>query len=234
MTTLLHVCAGGDAPRIAEHETVIHTRSYERVADYAYAASGGLRWLTIHDLSRPPADMASLVDDPGRRGAGGGDGAAPVGGVATGGPDGSGTDAGGAGTTATATSVTATVFEQIAPAEGWLTGGGVVASGDLPEGEVVLSVVMDVEEGALDLFHGWYDEEHLPKLVAVPGIDAARRFRAVAGALSEPGRQRFLALYELTGLEFLETNAWAEAAAMTPRTAEVVPHVILMSQLYRR
>jgi hypothetical protein len=93
---------------------------------------------------------------------------------------------------------------------------------------------MDVLDEGLDLFTGWYEEEHLPKLVAVPGIDAARRFRAVGGALAEPGRQRYLALYEFASLELLGTEAWAAAASMTPRTEQIVPYIIMMSQLYRR
>lgn len=269
MAALLHVCADGAAPRVVEHEAVTGIRSYERVADYAYAAPGGLRWLTIHDLSRPIPDLDALatadaqvgavgvggprsgdlrsgplqvpVGPPrgpgpghapeGRRPAGDAPeddppqaGTRPVRGSAGGAPPGGGSG----------NRVSLTVFEQISPVEGWLTAEGVVAGGELPAGEAVLSVTMDVEEGALDLFHGWYDEEHLPKLVAVPGIDAARRFRAVAGDVAEPGRRRFLALYELAGLDFLETPAWAAAASMTPRTAEVVPHVVMNSQLYRR
>ncbi len=131
-----------------------------------------------------------------------------------------------------------TVFEQISPADdGWLTGDGPVTPGpdrELPVGKTVLSVVMDVAEAGLDVFHGWYDEEHLPKLVAVPGIDAARRYRAVGGDLAEPGRQRFLALYEFAGVDVLDTPAWATAAEMTPRTELVVPHVEISSQICNR
>jgi hypothetical protein len=218
MATLLHVCADGDTPLVVDHEAVTGTRTYERVADYAHAAPGGLRWLAVHDLAGPDGGIDALSRVPRTRGrAGSGDRTAGV-------PASDGGD------------VVATVFTQISPADGWLTGDGVAtaAPGQLPAGKAVLSVVMDVEERALDLFHGWYDEEHLPKLVAVPGIDAARRFRAVAGAQAEPGRQRFLALYELAGLDLLDTTEWAEAASMTPRTEQVVPHVAIQSQMYRR
>ncbi|HEY8548277.1 MAG TPA: hypothetical protein VIL36_24630 [Acidimicrobiales bacterium] len=197
MSTLLHVWADGDAPRVADHPAVVGTRTYERVADYAYAGPVGRRWLTLHDL-RPGTDATDVVPA--------GDDVGPV-----------------------------TVFEQISPANGgWLTADGPTAEGELPVGKAVLSVVMDVAEAGLDVFHGWYDEEHLPKLVAVPGIDAARRFRAVGGDLAVPGRHRFLALYEFSGLDVLDTPAWAEAAQMTPRTELVVPHVEINSQICTR
>jgi hypothetical protein len=201
-TSLLQIWADDAAPRVVDDPAVVGVRTYERVADYAYAAPDGRRWLTIHDL-----DDAGAVDDL----------------VATGSKAGDGPDA-----------ATVTRFEQIWPTGGWLTADGVVAEGGLPEGDAVLSVVMDVAEEGLDLFTGWYEEEHLPKLVAVPGIDAARRFRAVEGALAQPGRLRYLALYEFASLELLRTEAWAQAASMTPRTEQIVPYIVMMSQLYRR
>ena len=205
MTAVLQVWADDDAPRVVDHPSVTSARSYERVADYAYAAPDGRRWLTIHDLAGTAAEAADagIVEAAGKAGDG---------------PD----------------AATVTLFEQIYPAEGWLTADGATAAGPFPKGNAVLSVVMDVAEEGLDLFAGWYEEEHLPKLVAVPGIDAARRFSAVDGALApEPGRKRFLALYEFANLELLDTEAWAGAASMTPRTEQIVPYIVMLSQLYR-
>lgn len=195
MSTLLHVWADGDAPRLVDHPAVLGTRTYERMADYGYAGPVGRRWLTLHDLL-PGTTTVDVV----------GEQVGPV-----------------------------TVFEQISPADdGWLTGDGPTTEGELPVGGAVLSVVMDVAEEGLDVFHGWYDEEHLPKLVAVPGIDAARRFRAVGGEPAPPGRQRFLALYEFESVDLLGTPEWAEAAEMTPRTELVVPFVEINSQICTR
>jgi hypothetical protein len=126
-----------------------------------------------------------------------------------------------------------TVFEQISPAEGWLTRKGVAVDGPYPAGNAVLSVVMDVDRAAVERFHGWYEEEHLPTMASVPGVRAARRFRAVQGALPEPGRDRFLALYELERADVLSGDAWAGASTVTPRTEEVLPHLAWASQLYR-
>jgi len=126
----------------------------------------------------------------------------------------------------------AIVFTQISPPQGWLTAAGVATAGPAPTGAAVLNVVMDVDEDALDLFHAWYEEEHLPSMVAVPGVDAARRFVAVAGAGPGPGRQRFLALYEVAGRHVFDGEAWATASTITPRTHEVLPHLNWASQLY--
>jgi len=127
----------------------------------------------------------------------------------------------------------AILFNQISPAEGWLTAAGETA-GPVPTGTAVLSVIMDVDEDALAAFHGWYEEEHLPSMVAVPGILGARRFAAVTGGQPDAGRRRFLALYEVAGREVFAGEAWAAVSTITPRTQEVLPHLSWASQLYRR
>ena len=70
-------------------------------------------------------------------------------------------------------------------------------------------------------FNAWYDEEHIPRLSAVPGCLTARRFR-IANALSE-GRQRYLALYHLTSPDVCSSKEWKEAAG-TEWTARMRPH----------
>ncbi len=131
------------------------------------------------------------------------------------------------------------VFRQISPASGWLTADGVQDGGPRAAGTAVLSVVMDVEPHALADFHGWYEEEHLPKLAAVPGILWAQRFAALAsgevpGAMPPDGdRARFLARYEMADERVVTSAAFAEASVLTPRTAAVTAHLSWASQLYR-
>ena len=43
-------------------------------------------------------------------------------------------------------------------------------------------------------YNRWYDEVHVPDLLAVPGITSARRFRVVMSRRSTPP---YLALYEI-------------------------------------
>jgi hypothetical protein len=117
------------------------------------------------------------------------------------------------------------VFSQLSPATGWLTAAGVQNGPQRPAGTTVLSVIMDVEPQALADFHGWYDEEHLPKLVAVPGIVAAVRYEALTSS-------RFLAWYEMADESVVASAEFADASVLTPRTAAVTAHLEWASQLY--
>ena len=85
----------------------------------------------------------------------------------------------------------------------------------------LLFFAMNVTPEAESDFNAWYDEEHIPRLSAVPGCLSARRFRIVT-AVSE-GSQRYLALYRLTSPEVCSSKAWQEAA-VTPWTEKIRPH----------
>lgn len=69
--------------------------------------------------------------------------------------------------------------------------------------------------------NAWYDEEHVPRLSAVPGCLAARRFR-ITSAVSD-GKQKYLALYHLANAEVCSSKAWHEAA-VTDWTIRLRPH----------
>ena len=98
------------------------------------------------------------------------------------------------------------------------------APGDVaaPEGAGgLLFFAMNVEPEAEADFNAWYDEEHVPRLSAVPGCLSARRFRIVK-AVSE-GSHRYLALYHLASPEVCSSKAWEEAA-VTLWTVKIRPH----------
>jgi hypothetical protein len=130
------------------------------------------------------------------------------------------------------------VFRQLSPERGWLTADGVQEGPRRPSGTAVLSVVMDVEHDGLADFHGWYDEEHLPKLAAVPGILCALRYKALtaddAPSTSQPeaGRSRFLAWYEFADESVVASPEFADASVLTPRTAVATARLTWASQLY--
>lgn len=48
-------------------------------------------------------------------------------------------------------------------------------------------------EDAEERFNTWYDETHLPELLAVDGVISARRFRVLQGSLPQP----YAAAYEI-------------------------------------
>ncbi len=61
---------------------------------------------------------------------------------------------------------------------------------------------MDVEGSAEEEFNDWYDTEHIPVLAKLPGMLAARRFRARRGA------PRYVALYHVTDLAIYAEPSW--------------------------
>lgn len=64
---------------------------------------------------------------------------------------------------------------------------------------------MEVDPAIDDEFNEWYNEEHMPLMDAVPGMLAARRFRAVSGL------PRYVAVYHLESPEVYKERSWYEA-----------------------
>jgi hypothetical protein len=75
---------------------------------------------------------------------------------------------------------------------------------------------MNVDPAAEAEFNEWYDKEHIPALGAVPGVLAARRFRATVSlqptGLSRGANRRYVALYHLVSPDVQATPAWKSAA----------------------
>lgn len=115
--------------------------------------------------------------------------------------------------------------------------GEQVTPGDrlAPEGAGGLLVASMTPDPAVEAeFNDWYDSEHLPGLAAVPGVLAARRYRATDAA----SERRYLALYHLTNVSVSRSAAWA-AAANTPWSERLRPHfrdllVIRMNRYERK
>lgn len=66
-------------------------------------------------------------------------------------------------------------------------------------------------------FNDWYNREHIPALSSVPGVLAARRYRAAEGS------PRYVALYHLATPEVQATAAWKDAAS-SAWTERMRPH----------
>ena len=80
-------------------------------------------------------------------------------------------------------------------------------------------------------FNDWYDSEHIPALSAVPGVLAARRYRA------RQGSPRYVALYYLTAPEVQAGAEWKRAAS-SQWTEKIRPHfrdrLRIVARTYRR
>ena len=69
-------------------------------------------------------------------------------------------------------------------------------------GNTILLVMMDVEEGHEAEFDRWYNEEHLPERMEIPGYVSARRFKLVEGS----GVLKYLCIWEMEDASPLESG----------------------------
>jgi hypothetical protein len=192
-------------------------RRFELVPGYEYAAPNGAPYLTVYQL-----DDERAFDS---------DAHQAVVAAMTPAPPG----------VMDAVTYTSTIYRERFPLGGWMTPDGAVETGDEPIGSAILHVMMDVEPEWDDELNAWYAEEHLPRLLGVPGMLAGRRFVDAHwptlpfshGGGAADGRHQYLAVYELVDADVVSTPEYAEAAAMSPRTEALAPHLSFFSQIYR-
>jgi hypothetical protein len=86
-------------------------------------------------------------------------------------------------------------------------------SGEEPIGRAIMHAMTCAEPSVLDDFQRWYDEEHLPMLLACKGILSARRF-----ACAEPSEEgfEFIAIYQLEDADVPMTSEVMAAGQPTP------------------
>ena len=95
----------------------------------------------------------------------------------------------------------------------------------------VLMVSMDVAPEKEDLFNRVYDEEHIPNLLAVPGVLSVTRVKSEPFAMSIGGERReipvaspcYTAIYELESPDVVASDAWARAVEAGRWPGEVRP-----------
>ena len=87
------------------------------------------------------------------------------------------------------------------------------------KGNGIFLVYADIDAKHDKEFNDWYNTEHLPELLAVPGILSAARYKAVKG---DP---KYLAFYELENVGVLRTPAFS-SRPRTPWGQRVSPSVI--------
>jgi len=72
----------------------------------------------------------------------------------------------------------------------------------------------DIPDNVVDEYNEWYDHEHLPRLVTVPGVLRARRYTATSGT------PKYLTAYELTHRNAFESPEGLKARK-TPWTEKM-------------
>jgi antibiotic biosynthesis monooxygenase (ABM) superfamily enzyme len=99
-----------------------------------------------------------------------------------------------------------------------------------PEAEFVLTVRLNIPAEKEEEFNQWYNIDHLPALVGVPGVSGARRYQAVEGDA------KYLAVYEMNAADIPKSAAW-DKARNTDWTQRMRPHlkdprVVLSRRIY--
>jgi hypothetical protein len=89
------------------------------------------------------------------------------------------------------------------------------------KGNGIFLVYTDIDPKYEEEFNAWYDTEHLPDLLRLPGfLDAARY-------MAEKGSPKYLAAYELTSVEALKSAEFQKYRANpTPWSRRMSPTVI--------
>ena len=78
-----------------------------------------------------------------------------------------------------------------------------------PIGTTVLVVTMDVDPEDEAEFNKWYNEQHLPERMEIPGYVSARRFRLEEG----DGALKYLCIWELEDGSPLQSRMYQEQNA---------------------
>ena len=189
-------------------------RRFERVPGYRFGAPDGSRFLTVYQLEGPDA-----VDSEGHR-------------------EHTRTFEPLPAHVAAVLTYRRTIYRQRTPEAGSLTPTGVDPSLDQAVGTAVLHVMMDIEPAWELEFNAWYDEEHLDRLLAVPGFISVRRFVdaqwPAGGVEAADGRHQYLAMDEIEDAGVVDTEPYARACEMTPWTEKLAPHLAFHSQIYRQ
>jgi hypothetical protein len=103
-------------------------------------------------------------------------------------------------------------------------------------------VSMDVAPEKEALFNEVYDQEHVPNLLAVPGVRAVSRLRTepasfvIAGQtrhLTGEGLPRYVAIYEIDSPDVISSEAWAKAGEVGRWPTEVRPFTSNRSHVVR-
>lgn len=108
----------------------------------------------------------------------------------------------------------------------------------------VFAAAMDVEAAKEAAFNEVYETEHVPLLLAVPGVLSVTRFKREPLTMVIGGERRtivleneptYSALYELTHPEVLVSDAWARAVDQGRWPGDVRPYTKNRRHvLYRR
>lgn len=89
-------------------------------------------------------------------------------------------------------------------------------------GGTILVVMMEVDQGHEEEFNRWYNDEHLPERLEIPGYVSARRFKLREGE----GVLQYLCIWELEDASPLESELYkAQRARPSKLRDAAAPHI---------
>jgi hypothetical protein len=89
----------------------------------------------------------------------------------------------------------------------------------MQEHKGLLTFAADVPAALEDDFNRWYEQEHIPERLAIPGFIRACRYKAFLGA------PKYLAVYEVTSSDVFESAEYLhflKGAGETPWTKKIL------------
>ena len=99
-------------------------------------------------------------------------------------------------------------------------------NGDTPTqriGSTVMVVMMDVDPADEEEFHRWYNQQHIPERLEIPGYVSARRFKLESG---DDGMLKYMCLWEMEDSSALGNEMYqaqnADPTALYERVTKTV------------
>ena len=96
----------------------------------------------------------------------------------------------------------------------------------------IFTASMDVDADKEALFNEVYDTEHIPRILKVPGVVSAKRYKIepltmiISGGkktVTTEGEPKYMAVYELESADVLVGEGWAQAVDSGRWPGEVRP-----------
>ena len=102
----------------------------------------------------------------------------------------------------------------------------------MSDSKYIFLVSMNIEKKYEELFNEVYDEEHIPYLLKVPGVNNVTRGKGVPFSFSIGGQtksmnapaQKFIAMYEIDSPDVVESKEWSLAVEEGRWSSEVRQH----------
>ena len=92
--------------------------------------------------------------------------------------------------------------------------------------KILMEVRVNISPDKEQEFNHWYNNVHVPEILAVPGFMSGRRFQRISG-----DEIKYMALYELESLDALRSEAYEQARGWD----EFEPYILNQSwNVYRQ